>query len=82
MERVCSRGSREVDAGVGEGVGLGRVVKVVGTLLACRLHGGVVAAWMVAGVGGTLTWVGVRVRVEVKVVCSVGVVKLRIALPG
>lgn len=79
MERVCSRGSREVDAGVGEGVGLGRVVKVVGTLLACRLHGGVVAVWV--GVGGTLNWVGVRVMVEVKVLCSFGAGELRIALP-
>lgn len=67
-----------MDAGVGEGVGLGSVVKVVGTLLACRLHGGVVAAWV--GVGGSLTW-AVRVRVEVKVLCSVGLVELRIALP-
>jgi hypothetical protein len=31
-------------------------------------------------VGGSLTW-AVRVRVEVKVLCSVGLVELRIALP-
>lgn len=81
MLRVASRGSREVDASVGEGVGLGRVVKVVG-VLACR-HGGVVAAWVV--VGGTLTWVVVRLIVEVRVLCRlncvVDVAELRTAPP-